>query len=113
AGNYYRARFKELEYRREFMMLPRAFQACSHFGDDILDETLLAKELLEQEVKLTNDVGNCIVFDGDYGIHRGALVKEGERFAFQVILSMEPEPSKLRQLYGRSRSLARELLRGN
>jgi hypothetical protein len=38
---------------------------------------------------MTSDVGNCIVFDGNYGIHRGALVKSGERFVFQVIFDID------------------------
>jgi hypothetical protein len=31
--SYYRRRFQEIEYRKEFLMLPTALQACSHFGD--------------------------------------------------------------------------------
>jgi hypothetical protein len=80
----YRPRFTREQYRREMLLLPRALHGSSHFGDDVVDDTQLSKELLENEVSMTNDVGNCIVFDGNFGIHRGALVRSGERFVFQV-----------------------------
>ncbi|KIF66082.1 hypothetical protein HY68_37775 [Streptomyces sp. AcH 505] len=110
--SYYRRRFQELEYRREFLMLPTALQACSHFGEDITDDTELSSDLLKDEIKVTRDVGNCIVFDGDYGIHRGALVKSGERFVFQVIFAIEPDPPKIGALKKRARAIARRVLKG-
>jgi hypothetical protein len=110
--SYYRRRFQEVEYRREFLMLPKALQACSHFGEDIIDDTALSVDLLKNEVKITRDVGNCVVFDGDYGIHRGALVKSGERFVFQVIFAIEPDLPKSKVLYHRARAIARRLLKG-
>jgi hypothetical protein len=88
--NYYRDRFSKPEYRREFLQQPAAFLACSHFGDDIIDDTELSRDLLSREMTLTQEVGNCIVFDGNYGIHRGALVKRGERFVFQIIFRIAP-----------------------
>jgi hypothetical protein len=109
---YYRRRFQEIEYRREFLMLPKALQACSHFGEDITDDNVLSADLLKNEVKVTRDVGNCVVFDGDYGIHRGALVKSGERFVFQVIFAVEPDLPKSRALYNRARAIARRVLKG-
>jgi hypothetical protein len=110
--SYYRRRFQEVEYRREFLMLPTALQACSHFGEDVADDTHLSADLLKDEVKLTHDVGNCVVFDGDYGIHRGALVKSGERFVFQVIFAVEPNLPKFEVLKQRARVIARRLLKG-
>jgi hypothetical protein len=112
AKNFYRRRFQEVEYRREFLMLPTALQACSHFGEDITDDTKLSSDLLKDEMKITHDVGNCVVFDGDYGIHRGALVKSGERFVFQVIFAVEPDMSKGEALKQRMRAIARRLLKG-
>ncbi|TLG77616.1 hypothetical protein [Methylocystis sp. B8] len=110
--SYYRRRFQEVEYRREFLMLPTALQACSHFGEDITDDTDLSADLLKDEIKLTHDVGNCVVFDGDYGIHRGALAESGERFVFQVIFAVEPEIPKIKALQQRARAIARRLLKG-
>lgn len=89
----YRPRFGRTEYRREFMMLPKAFQGSSHFGDDILDGSPLSEQLLSNEFQVTKDVGNCIVFDGNYGIHRGALLRSGERVVFQVIFDIDRRPS--------------------
>jgi hypothetical protein len=76
---YYRPMFKQDEYRRRFMRLPRALRGTSHFGDDLLDDSAASTQLLHDEVPITTDRGNCIVFDGHMGIHRGGLVQRGER----------------------------------
>lgn len=110
--SYYRPRFQDIEHRREFLMLPRALQACSHFGEDIQNDLPLARELLAREIKLTNDVGDCIAFDGDYGIHRGALCRSGERLVFQVIFAVAPDLPKLNEYKSRARAIARKLVKG-
>jgi hypothetical protein len=110
---YFRPRYQGHDYRREFLLLPAALQACSHFGEDILDETDLSASLLKNEVKLTHDVGDCIVFDGDYGIHRGALVRAGERLAFQVIFAVQADLPRSQAIYNRSRAIAGRVLKGN
>lgn len=109
---YFRPRYQELDYRREFLLLPAALQACAHFGGDILDDSDLSAGLLKNEVKLTQDVGDCIVFDGDYGIHRGAVVSSGERLVFQVIFDIDAELPKSQVIYHRSRAIARRMLKG-
>jgi hypothetical protein len=108
----YRPRFAREQYRRELLLLPRALQGSSHFGDDILDGTQLSEELLANEVRMTKDVGNCIVFDGNYGIHRGGLVRSGERFVFQVIFDIGPPLSLVTKMKRRSRWLALRVLKG-
>ncbi len=111
---YYRNRFSKIEYRREFLQQPTAFQACSHFGDDIMDDTPLSRELLSTEVKMTHDRGNCIVFDGNYGIHRGALVRKGERFVFQVVFEIAPPLPFMTRIKREARGVALRLLgKGN
>lgn len=111
---YYRDRFTKVEYRREFLEQPTAFHGCSHFGEDILDDTSLSRDLLSKEVKLTRDQGNCIVFDGNYGIHRGGLVRSGERFVFQVIFNIAPASPLSEQLMRQGRGLALRMLgKGN
>jgi hypothetical protein len=108
----YRPRFAREQYRRELLLLPRALQGSSHFGDDILDDTQLSEELLANEVRMTKDIGNCIVFDGNFGIHRGGLVRNGERFVFQVIFDIsDPLPLKTK-LKLKARWLALRLFRG-
>jgi hypothetical protein len=110
--NYYRSRFSDMSFRRDFLALPTALQGCSHFGEDIVDGSPISKELLEKEVRMTSDRGNCVVFDGNYGIHRGANVQEGERFAFQVVFLIDPKLSLRETLRRRLRGLALNLLRG-
>jgi len=111
---WYRERFTRKYYRGEFLHLPKSFQSCSHFGDDILDESPLSQELLGREVKLTKDVGNCIVFDGNYGIHRGAMVRNGERFVFQVVFDIDRPLPLPTWMFRRSRGIALRMLgKGN
>jgi hypothetical protein len=108
----YRPRFAREQYRREMLLLPRALQGSSHFGDDVVDGTQLSKDLLENEVLMTKDVGNCIVFDGNFGVHRGGLVRGGERFVFQVIFDIHDPLSLTTRLKQRLRWLALRILRG-
>lgn len=108
----YRPRFASERYRREFLLLPRALQGSSHFGDDILDGTPLSEELLSNEVRMTKDIGNCIVFDGNFGIHRGGMVRSGERFVFQVIFDIGPPLDLITGIKRRLRWIALRFLRG-
>ena len=108
----YRPRFANERYRREILLLPRALQGSSHFGDDILDGTPLSEELLANEVRMTKDIGNCIVFDGNFGIHRGGLVRNGERFVFQVIFDISDPLPLMTKLKQKLRWLGLRLFRG-
>lgn len=111
-GVNYRPRFASERYRRELLSLPTALQGSSHFGDDVLDGTPLSDELLRNEIRMTKDVGNCIVFDGNYGIHRGALVRSGERFVFQVVFDIAPPLNWMTKLKRQLRWLALKHLKG-
>jgi hypothetical protein len=84
-GADYRAVARSPDLRRIFMQLPAAFQGSSHFGDDVLPESPVAQRLLAQEQEfLSTDRGQVLVFDGGRTLHRGSLVREGERVAMQV-----------------------------
>jgi hypothetical protein len=84
-GAGYRAAARSPELRRIFMQLPTAFQGSSHFGDDVLPEAPIVKPLLSQEHSfLSTDRGQILVFDGARTLHRGSLVRQGERVAMQV-----------------------------
>lgn len=107
----YRPRFSISRYRQELLILPAAFQGSSHFGDDVIDGSPLSEELLQNEVRMTSDVGNCIVFDGNYGIHRGALVKSGERFVFQVVFDVARPIPLFTYLKRRLRVFALEIVK--
>ena len=84
-GAEYRATARSAELRRIFMQLPAAFQGSSHFGDDVLADSPIAGRLLPQEhTFLSGDRGQIMVFDGGRTLHRGSLVRRGERVALQV-----------------------------
>jgi hypothetical protein len=40
--------------------------------------------LLQKELQITSDLGNCIVFQGGRTIHRGGMVETGERWVIQM-----------------------------
>jgi ectoine hydroxylase-related dioxygenase (phytanoyl-CoA dioxygenase family) len=85
------ARYPEL--RRIFMELPKPFQGSSHFGDDILSGTKLASTLANLEVAYLGNGGHALVFDGPHLLHRGSIVRSGERMAIQVVYRNQNEES--------------------
>jgi hypothetical protein len=109
-GLNYRPRFSHEAYRREMLALPTCMHGSSHFGDDIVDGSQLSEKLLANEVKMTRDKGDCIVFDGNFGIHRGGLVQQGERFVFQVVFDIAPRHSALELAKRKARGMALRML---
>jgi hypothetical protein len=84
-GAEYRAAARSPELRGIFMQLPAAFQGSSHFGDDVLPDSPMVQKLLSQERSfLSGDRGQVLVFDSGRVLHRGSLVRQGERVAMQV-----------------------------
>ena len=88
---HYRPLARHAELRRIFMELPKPFQGSSHFGDDVLPGTDLAASLANLEVPYLSQGGQALVFDGPQILHRGSLVKAGERIALQVIYRNQNE----------------------
>jgi ectoine hydroxylase-related dioxygenase (phytanoyl-CoA dioxygenase family) len=82
-GNY-RPIARRPELRSIFMQLPRAIRGSSHFGDDVLPGTSVADALEGLEVPYLSEGGQAMVFDGPHLLHRGSLVRTGERLALQV-----------------------------
>lgn len=82
---HYRPLARHPELRRIFMELPKPFQGSSHFGDDILAGTQLAETLGKLEVPYLSQETQAYVFDGPRLLHRGSLVRLGERMALQVV----------------------------
>jgi hypothetical protein len=121
-GAEYRAAARSTELRRIFMQLPTAFQGSSHFGDDVLAGSPLAQRLLSQERNfLSGEQGQVLVFDGARTLHRGSLVRQGERVAMQVafknlndrnIRNHVDGGSALSKLLRRVRTLAAMSVRG-
>ncbi len=66
------------ETRRLFMALPAALRHKMMFGSDILDDTSDARSIVDGEYQFVSADGNAAIFD-NLGIHRGGLVREGER----------------------------------
>lgn len=83
-SGYYRPRFRERSYRMGTLSLPPLLRGSTHFGDDVLDDSDLSKALLGSEVSFTCQAGTFVLFDGSQGIHRGAMVRAGERWAIQI-----------------------------
>lgn len=83
--SHYRPIARHAELRRIFMCLPKSFQGSSHFGDDLLEGSELANALKKVENPYYSEGGDTLVFDGPHLLHRGSLVKSGERMAIQVI----------------------------
>ncbi len=74
------------ETRRAFSALPAMFRHKCTFGSDLLDGSREAEELVTAEYRFTSADGNVAIFD-NLGIHRGALVVEGERVALFALLA--------------------------
>lgn len=74
-------------FRKDFMLLPPNMRWNSHFGWDILPGSDIEHELIERESKVLGKAGTFLVFDGANLLHRGGMVKTGERIALQVIFT--------------------------
>lgn len=74
-------------FRKHLMRLPKNLRFNSHFGWDILPDSLIEKDLLGREYRLLGSAGTFICFDGGRLLHRGGLIEKGERIALQVIFS--------------------------
>ena len=83
AGNY-RPIARRPDLRRVFMQLPRVVRGSSHFGDDVLPGTAAADALGGREIEYLSQGGQALVFDGPHLLHRGSIVRSGERLALQV-----------------------------
>jgi hypothetical protein len=87
----YRSLARRPELRQIFMALPAAFRGSSHFGDDVLPDSNIANALEGREVPYLSESAQALVFDGPNLLHRGSLVRDGERMALQVIFRNRSE----------------------
>lgn len=72
--------------RELFMALPKPLRRKCTFGSDLIDGCPEVAALLAAEHRFTSADGDAILFD-NLGIHRGALVTEGERQMMVVTLA--------------------------
>lgn len=78
--------FKEL-----FNLLPSKVKFNSHFGFDVIPNSLLEDQLIQNEIIFTGESGKTIVFDGSSVLHRGGLMVEGERLALQIVFGKKEQ----------------------
>jgi hypothetical protein len=78
--------FKEL-----FELLPSMVKFNSHFGFDVIPNSLLEEKLIQNEIVFTGKPGKTIVFDGSSVLHRGGLMIDGERLALQIVLGKKEQ----------------------
>ena len=69
--------------REIFLALPKVLQKKSEFGNDLIDDSAGSKTLLACEARFTSEDGNLIFFD-NRGVHRGGMLREGERHILQI-----------------------------
>jgi hypothetical protein len=86
AKTYHQSMSSE-NFRRHFMRLPASIRFNSHFGWDICPDSEAEQALGACERVMTGDAGTYIVFDGARLLHRGGMVRQGERVALQVVFS--------------------------
>jgi hypothetical protein len=73
------------ELRRRFAALPEMFRRKGTFGNDLLDDALLASAIEQASWEVTAPKGSIVVFDTK-GIHRGGMVEQGERRVITCVL---------------------------
>jgi hypothetical protein len=72
--------------RHLFAALPRLLRRKAKFGDDIRSGDEQGRWLVDHERVMTSKDGDVFVFDVK-GIHRGGMVRRGERRVIQVMMS--------------------------
>ncbi len=70
--------------RRILASLPTPIRQISIPADFFFDDTELSEALLGSETQVTGKAGLFTIFTGGHLLHRGGLVKSGERHALQV-----------------------------
>lgn len=75
---------RDVGTRELFWALPSFLQRKASFGFDLDDRSEAAQTLLALEHRYTSAEGNMVTFDGDRGIHRGAMIAKGERRILQL-----------------------------
>jgi hypothetical protein len=94
-GKGYHQSMSSERFRRHFMRLPPALRFNSHLGWDVCPGSALEQALSGAEHKMVGAPGTFIVFDGARLLHRGGMVRSGERIALQVIFSSATKASRV------------------
>jgi hypothetical protein len=72
--------------RHLFAALPRTLRRKAKFGDDLHPGDAQGQWLLDHERVMTSKDGDVFIFDVK-GVHRGGMVRNGERRIIQVMMS--------------------------
>jgi hypothetical protein len=71
--------------RIKFSMLPSWLRQKGSFGNDLIDNSFLSKSIIDSAWSITSGKGSIVLFDTK-GIHRGGMVREGERYVLTCVI---------------------------
>lgn len=74
-----------VEARRTFAALPHRLRQKGAFGNDLIDGTPAASEIVDSLWEITAPAGAFVAFDTK-GIHRGGMLRQGERRVLTCVL---------------------------
>jgi hypothetical protein len=72
-------------FKSHLSKLPNELKFYSHFGWYVEPDSDIENQMINDEIKLTGTKGTFVVFDGAKVIHRGGLLKKGERIVLQIV----------------------------
>jgi 6-pyruvoyl-tetrahydropterin synthase len=72
-------------FKSHLSELPNELKFYSHFGWYVEPDSEIENQMINDEIKLIGTKGTFVVFDGAKVIHRGGLLKTGERIVLQII----------------------------
>lgn len=75
-------------FRNLFLRLPAEMRFNSHFGWDVPPKHELINEFMTRKHTVTGGPGTSLIFDGGRIVHRGGLIRKGERLVFQVVFGL-------------------------
>ena len=101
--NYYKKRYHQPmscpKFLKHYTFLPEQLRFNSHIGWDILNNSLLEKEMINDEKFLIGKKGTCVIFDGSKILHRGGLINKGQRIVLQIVFG--PKINILKKIYNK------------
>jgi hypothetical protein len=71
--------------RFKFSMLPKWLRQKGSFGNDLIDNSFLSRSIIDSAWSITSKKGSIVLFDTK-GIHRGGMVREGERYVLTCVI---------------------------
>jgi len=73
------------DFRSLLFRLPAELRFISHFGWDVPESHKLESEFISKKNTVLGGPGTALIFDGGRVVHRGGLIRTGERAVFQVV----------------------------